>query len=113
LNLLSRQKVWTKRFRAPLASSLLLTKGRLLFSGDRDRFFRALDQDTGETLWQTRLNGVPNSSPITYSVGHRQFVAVVSGGGGPHEFDVNEMTPEIINSTASITIWVFALQALQ
>ena len=113
LNLLSRQKLWTRRFRAPLSSSLLLTKGRLLFSGDRDRYFRALDQDTGETLWQTRLNGVPNSSPITYSVGHRQFVAVVSGGGGPHDFDVNEMTPEIVNSTASTTIWVFALQELR
>jgi hypothetical protein len=46
-------------------------------------------------------------------VGHRQFVAVVSGGGGPHDFTVSEVTPEIINSTASTTIWVFALQALQ
>jgi alcohol dehydrogenase (cytochrome c) len=109
IDLLTRKVVWVKRFRAPVTSSLLLTAGGLLFEGDRDRYFRALDEETGETLWATRLNAAPNSSPITYRVGEHQYVAVVAGGGGPHDADIQEVTPEITNSTPSTTLWVFSL----
>jgi alcohol dehydrogenase (cytochrome c) len=95
--------------RSPLSSSLLETQGALLFSGNRDRTFRASDGLTGETLWEVRLNAVPNASPITYSVDGKQYIAIVSGGGGFHDLDSQEITPEIDNATSSTTVWVFAL----
>jgi hypothetical protein len=53
---------------------------------------------------------VPSASPISFSVSGKQFVAVTAGAGGAHDADITEVTPEIENSTASTTVWVFALQ---
>jgi len=43
--------VWSNRQRAPIASSLLASAGGLVFSGARDRHFRAYDAATGKVLW--------------------------------------------------------------
>lgn len=109
LDLASGKMLWTKRQRAPLSSSLLATDSGLLFGGDRNRMFSALDQQTGETLWQTRLNAVPNASPITYRVNGVQYIAIVAGGGATHDILTRPYTPEIENSAPSTTIWVFAV----
>src|SRR5690606_28880566 len=49
-------------------SSVLATSGRLLFVGDADRYIKALDDETGETLWQHRLQAPVGGSPATYEV---------------------------------------------
>ena len=100
---------WVRRSRSPLSSSLLLTSGGILFSGSRDRTFSALNEMTGDPLWSVRLNAAPSSSPITYSVDGKQFVAIVAGGGGFHDFGSEQMTPEIDNGAPSTTLWVFAV----
>jgi alcohol dehydrogenase (cytochrome c) len=110
-DMVARKTLWSARTRAPLSSSLLATDGGILFAGDRDREFRALDQQTGATMWQTRLDAVPNASPITFSVNGRQFVAITTGGGGPHDSESKEITPEIQDSAPATTLWVFALPA--
>jgi alcohol dehydrogenase (cytochrome c) len=102
--------LWVRRSRSPLSSSLLLTKGGILFSGSRDRTFSALNESRGNTLWSVRLNAVPNSSPITYSVDGKQFVAVVTGGGGFHDAGSEQITPEIDNGAPSTTLWVFSIR---
>jgi alcohol dehydrogenase (cytochrome c) len=109
IDLVTRKIVWLRRSRAPLSSSLLYTEGGVLFTGSRDRMFEALDGQSGKTLWKVRLNAAPNSSPIAYEVGGREFLAVVTGGGGPHDSESLEITPEIENSAPSTTLWVFAL----
>jgi alcohol dehydrogenase (cytochrome c) len=109
VDLLSRKTLWVKRQRSPLSSSLLSTAGGLVFAGDRKRMFRAINDQTGESLWSVRLNAVPNSSPITYSVEGKQFIAVAAGGGGLHDVESVEITPEIHDAYPSTTLWVFAL----
>jgi alcohol dehydrogenase (cytochrome c) len=109
INITTGKTLWMTRRRAPPSSSMLATAGGLLFEGDRDRMFRALDAQSGAPLWEIRLNAVPNSSPITYRVNGIQYVAVVAGGGGANDVLVKEYTPEIENSTASTTLWVFRL----
>jgi glucose dehydrogenase len=42
---------WAVRHRADPASAMLATQGGLIFAGTRDRWFRARDVDTGNTLW--------------------------------------------------------------
>ena len=110
LDLVNRRTVWIVRQRALLSSSLIATAGGLVFEGDRDREFRALDDKTGRVLWSVRLGGVPNSSPITYSVGGHQFVAVATGGGGPHDSQSVGFTPEIVDASPGTTLWVFSLR---
>ena len=109
IDLKTQQLVWSHPQRAPIASSLLASAGGLLFSGARDRQFRAFDAATGQVLWQVRLNASPSSSPATYSVAGTQYVAVVAGGGGAFDSGTRSLTPEIIDPPAGTTLWVFKL----
>jgi alcohol dehydrogenase (cytochrome c) len=109
LDLTTRQVVWTQRQRFPYAGSTLATATGLLFSGDFDRHFRAHDQDTGKVLWQTRLNAVPESSPITFMADGKQYVAVVAGGGSAFGAAARGLTPELQSPAAGITLYVFEL----
>ncbi len=109
IDMKTKKTLWSQRRRAPEISALLATGGGLVFAGSRDRQFRAMDESTGKTLWETKLSTVPSSFPITYSVGGKQYVAVVSGGGGAHEATWPTLTPEIENPAGSTSVWVFAL----
>jgi alcohol dehydrogenase (cytochrome c) len=112
IDLATKKSLWTNRYRTPPASSMLATRGGIVFVGNRDRSFQALDSRSGKTLWQVRLNAVPDASPITYAVNGRQYVAVVAGGGGPQDSSSDEITPEIRNSAPATTLWVFRLPSL-
>jgi alcohol dehydrogenase (cytochrome c) len=109
IDLKTRKVVWSMRQRAPIASSLLTSAGGLVFSGARDRRFRAYDAATGKVLWQVGLNASPSSSPATYSVDGVQYVAIVTGGGGSFDAGSRGLTPEIIDPAAGTTLWVFKL----
>ena len=62
-------------------SGALSTDGGLLFIGDLDRRFQALDTDTGELRWSTRLPAPAHGYPITFEAGAKQFVAIPTGIG--------------------------------
>jgi PQQ-dependent dehydrogenase (methanol/ethanol family) len=87
--------------------SLVATGGGLLFGGDTNGVFRALDQDTGKVLWEVNLGSPVTGYPITYSVGGKQYVAV-STGNSLVSGALNRLTPELHPSAAS-NIFVFAL----
>jgi len=102
--------VWSKRQRAPIASSLLTSAGGVVFSGARDRHLRAYDAADGKLLWQVILNASPSSSPATYSVAGVQYLVVVAGGGGAFDSGTRSLTPEIVDPPAGTTLWVFRLR---
>jgi quinoprotein glucose dehydrogenase len=65
----------------PFVGGPLVTRGGLAFmGGTTDNKLRAFDLQTGQTLWTGRLPAPGMSSPMTYSVGGRQFVAIAAGG---------------------------------
>ena len=72
------------RDRAPQTTGVLATAGGVVFAGAFDRFIRAYDDASGKVLWQTRLHDVSSSTPVSFSVGGKQYVAVVTGQGGFH-----------------------------
>jgi len=109
VKLADRTTVWSHRQRAPETGAVLPTGGGLVFSGSWDRVFRAFDDATGKTLWQTRLNNVINAFPISYSVNGKQYVAVAVGSGSSHSKALATLTPEIQNPDAGSVLWVFAL----
>ena len=111
IDLKTGKVLWTRRQRAPESSSLLATAGGLLFEGSRDRQFRALDSATGKVLWSWGLNAAPSSTPITYSAHGQQYVAVVAGGGNPHDLTWRPLTPEIDTAPDGVTLWVFKVPA--
>ena len=54
------------------------TAGNVLFSGDDDGHFVALDAKTGKNLWHFNIGETLGASPITYSVDGKQYVAIAS-----------------------------------
>ena len=109
VNLETKKVVWIDRQRAPVASAMLSTAGGLVFSGARDREFTAYDAATGKVLWQVRLNASPSSSPVSYSAGGKQYLAVVAGGGGTLDAGGGVLTPELDDVPGGTTLWIFAL----
>jgi alcohol dehydrogenase (cytochrome c) len=110
ISLEQRKTIWEDRQRAFQSGGVLSTAGGVVFAAATDRWFSAYDDADGRLLWRSRLADIPNAPPITYSVGGRQYVAVVVGYGesAPSVFTV--LTPEIpLPIARSSSIWVFAL----
>src|SRR5712671_1248158 len=59
--------------------SLVATGGGLIFGGDDNGRFRALDDKTGKILWETNLGSPVSGFPISFAVGGKQYVAVTTG----------------------------------
>jgi len=64
----------------PLYGGLLGTAGGLIFSGHLDGRFAAYDKDTLQELWAINTGTPIAAPPISYSVGGKQFIAVLAGG---------------------------------
>lgn len=61
----------------------MITAGGLVFIGaTADDMFRAIDINTGKTLWSVQLPAGGNATPMSYAVGGKQFVAIAAGGHG-------------------------------
>ncbi len=110
IDLATRETVWTARQRAPQTSGVLATAGELVFAAAFDRGLRAYDARNGNLLWETRLNDVSSSSPISYAVDGKQYVAIVVGEGGFHARSFAPLVPEFRSPpNRGATLWVFAL----
>ena len=87
--------LWEYKQPAPWLGGLVATGGGLLFGGDLNRRFRALDQESGEVLWETILDSRITGGAISYAVGGRQYVAVATGGGTSGSYETFGLTPDV------------------
>jgi outer membrane protein assembly factor BamB len=60
-------------------SGVLATAGSLIFYGQPNGGFAAVDQRNGKTLWQFPTNVRMKASPMTFTAGGHQYVAVAAG----------------------------------
>jgi quinoprotein glucose dehydrogenase len=62
---------------------MAVTKGGVIFiASTEDSMFRAFDKTNGELLWEYKMDAPGFSSPSTYEIDGKQYVAIVAGGGG-------------------------------
>jgi alcohol dehydrogenase (cytochrome c) len=73
------EKKWSFDFVDVTDSGILTTATDLLFTGNREEYFFALNARTGEALWKTALGGAIASGPMTYAVNGKQYVEVSAG----------------------------------
>ncbi|TFH64608.1 MAG: PQQ-dependent dehydrogenase, methanol/ethanol family, partial [Gemmatimonadales bacterium] len=75
---------WEARETYPVLSGALVTAGGVVFYGTLDGWFKALDATTGRELWRFKTPSGIVGNPISFSgPDGRQYVAIVSGLGGP------------------------------
>ena len=60
-------------------AGLLSTAGGLIFAGDDQGFFTALDATAGKPLWHFNTGQRISASPITYGFKGKQYIAVAAG----------------------------------
>ena len=104
------QRAWVRRFPggAAMSAAALSTAGGLVFGGDAERRFFALDADNGDLLWETRLNGDISGAPVTFEVDGRQYLAVGAGGRIGNTRFYARLTDTRISDGGGV-MWVFAL----
>jgi alcohol dehydrogenase (cytochrome c) len=88
-------------------TALVATGGGLIFGGDVNGRFRALDQTSGKVLWEVNLGSAVTGFPITFAVGGKQYVAV-STGSSLQTGGTARLTPDLRPSNAN-SLFVFAL----
>jgi alcohol dehydrogenase (cytochrome c) len=104
------KEVWTHNQRPAFLTSVLSTSSGLAFVGDLDRYFRALDVNTGDVLWQARLGTSVQGFPVSFSVGGKQYIAVTTGLGGGSPRNVPRMIePDVHHPQSGNALYVFAL----
>jgi quinohemoprotein ethanol dehydrogenase len=57
----------------------LSVAGQLIFVGNGQGKFMALDPLTGKTLWEQQLVGMGVATPISYELDGKQYIAVMAG----------------------------------
>jgi alcohol dehydrogenase (cytochrome c) len=80
LDLRTGKIVQKATFTPPTESGMLSTDGGLLFTGHMTGKLAAYDEDTLKEIWSFSLGTPITAPPMTYSVGGKQYIAVVAGG---------------------------------
>jgi PQQ-dependent dehydrogenase (methanol/ethanol family) len=77
---------WKYDTEQPLIGGALATAGGLVFFGEGNGLFKALDAKSGQLLWQYQAGAGVNAPPVSYSVGGKQYIAVAAGGNTQIDF---------------------------
>jgi alcohol dehydrogenase (cytochrome c) len=96
---------WRWRNDIPMCASVLATGGDLVFAGEPTGEFNALDAETGELLWSFQCGSGHHSSPSSYSIDGRQYIAVPTGWGAWTE----GFLPGMLGAGQGSALFVFAL----
>ncbi|MFF7708152.1 membrane-bound PQQ-dependent dehydrogenase, glucose/quinate/shikimate family [Pseudomonas sp. NPDC007930] len=61
----------------------IVTRGGLVFMGaTADNYLRAIDERSGEVVWESRLPAGGQATPLSYAVDGEQYVVIAAGGHG-------------------------------
>jgi alcohol dehydrogenase (cytochrome c) len=73
------QVKWEFRHPSPTWSGVLSTAGGLLFTGDAEGNFIALNAASGKPLWHFQMGGAVYASPMAFAVDGKEYIAIAAG----------------------------------
>jgi alcohol dehydrogenase (cytochrome c) len=76
---LTGEKKWEFKHISPSWSGVLSTAGGLVFTGDAEGNFVALNAATGKVLWHFQMGGAVYAGPIAFAVDGKECVAIAAG----------------------------------
>ncbi len=100
---------WEYKNKAPLWAGVMTTAGGLVFTGNPEGEFLALDDETGEVLWTFQTGSGVVGQPITWEQDGEQYVAIVSGWGGAVPLWGGEVAKTVSYLNQGGMVWVFKL----
>jgi alcohol dehydrogenase (cytochrome c) len=103
------KRQWSFSYKYSLLASMLATAGDLVFTGDPEGNFFALDARTGAKLWSFQTGAGHRGSSVAYEVKGRQYVATPTGWGSLVSNALTPVWPEAETFRAGSTLMVFAL----
>ena len=92
----------------PNYAGALTTAGGLVFTGFVDGTFAAYDDVTLEELWKINIGAGFNAPPMTFELGGKQYVGILSGLSAIAR-GKNANTPELKEMRNQTMLWVFSL----
>jgi PQQ-dependent dehydrogenase (methanol/ethanol family) len=108
---IANKKVWGLKEDLPFNGGTLSTGGNLVFSGNLHGDFRAIDAKSGTVLWTKNLGSGIGAGPVTYSVGGKQYVAIVVGRTAAIPAFLGEIGKKMVAAAPEGgSLFVFALQ---
>jgi alcohol dehydrogenase (cytochrome c) len=70
---------WKFEHTSPTWSGVLSTAGGLVFTGDAEGNFIALDAASGKPLWHFQTGGAVYAAPMSFAIDGKQYVAIAAG----------------------------------
>ena len=86
VNVDTGKMTWKYDTEQPLIGGALATAGNLVFFGEGNGLFKALDATSGKLLWQFQCGAGANAMPVSYTVKGKQYVAMGCGGNTQIDF---------------------------
>jgi len=94
----SNKIAWQNKTPYMMIGGTMSTAGGLVFVGEGDGIFKAINAKTGEILWRFQTGAGANAAPMAYQVDGEEYIAIASGGN----FQLNYPRGD--------TLWVFSLK---
>jgi alcohol dehydrogenase (cytochrome c) len=73
------QVKWKFEHTSPTWSGVLSTAGGLVFTGDAEGNFIAMDAASGKPLWHFQMGGAVYAAPMAFAVDGKEYVAIAAG----------------------------------
>jgi alcohol dehydrogenase (cytochrome c) len=106
---LTGERKWTFPVTTWIMASVLATAGDLVFTGDPEGDFFALDARTGTRLWTFQTGAGHRGSAVTYAIGGRQYIATPTGWGSIIAGAQQALWPDAPTARPGSALVVFAL----
>ena len=103
---------WTRNFRYANQVPVMATAGDLLFlCGNDSGVFRAVNPTNGNDVWSFKWGSRCRQSPITYTIGGKQYVAVIASSAAANTAVAATAAPDAADRyrRSGSTLYVFGL----